>query len=156
MKLSELAKIRIKLGNAEIEVEEEISKIRELVDIVPELISKITHTSEYPIKTDVTSQEPTEASPAIKIEKDDSLSNIIEKLFSSSWGLKERKLSEIREALRNYGLNYPKQSVAVSLLRLAKAGKIRRFKSENGEYAYTSVFPQSSNLVIEPEQDLKV
>ena len=44
---------------------------------------------------------------------------------------------EVREALQSYGLNYPKQSVAVALLRLAKGSKIRRFKGEGGEYVYT-------------------
>ena len=40
--------------------------------------------------------------------------------------------------MQSYGLNYPKQSVAVALLRLAKATKLRRFKAEDGEYVYTS------------------
>lgn len=35
-------------------------------------------------------------------------------------------------------MNYPKQSVAVALLRLAKTTKIRRFKAEDGEYVYTT------------------
>ncbi|HYR04747.1 MAG TPA: hypothetical protein VEO75_05095, partial [Nitrososphaerales archaeon] len=39
--------------------------------------------------------------------------------------------------LQSYGLNYPKQSVAVALLRLAKGSKIRRFKGEGGEFVYT-------------------
>jgi hypothetical protein len=45
---------------------------------------------------------------------------------------------EVREALQSYGLNYPKQSVAVALLRLAKGSKIRRFKGDAGEYLYTA------------------
>ena len=44
----------------------------------------------------------------------------------------------MREALQSYGLNYPKQSVAVALLRLAKTTKLRRFKAEDGEFVYTS------------------
>ncbi|MDG6898845.1 MAG: hypothetical protein JRN24_03800, partial [Nitrososphaerota archaeon] len=54
------------------------------------------------------------------------------------WGRERRKLSDVREALQSYGLNYPKQSVAVALLRLAKTTKIRRFKAEDGEYVYTA------------------
>jgi len=56
----------------------------------------------------------------------------------SPWGREKRKLSDVREALQSYGLNYPKQSVAVALLRLAKTSKLRRFKAEDGEYVYTS------------------
>jgi hypothetical protein len=44
----------------------------------------------------------------------------------------------VREALQSYGLNYPKQSVAVALLRLAKTTKIRRFRGDDGEFVYTS------------------
>jgi len=44
----------------------------------------------------------------------------------------------VREVLQSYGMNYPKQSVAVALLRLAKATKIRRFKAEDGEFVYTA------------------
>ena len=63
---------------------------------------------------------------------------MIGKFFSGPWGRDRRKLSDVREALQSYGLNYPKQSVAVALLRLAKTTKIRRFKGEDGEFVYTS------------------
>ena len=33
---------------------------------------------------------------------------------------------------------YPKQTVAVTLLRMAKSGRLRRFKSNTGEYVYTA------------------
>jgi hypothetical protein len=76
--------------------------------------------------------------PIVTIEKGDSLSEVISKFFSDSWGRSPKKLMEVREALQSYGLNYPKQSVAVALLRLAKGSKIRRFKGEGGEYVYTA------------------
>jgi hypothetical protein len=63
---------------------------------------------------------------------------VISKFFADPWGRSPRKLMEVREALQSYGLNYPKQSVAVALLRLAKSSKIRRFKGEGGEYVYTA------------------
>ncbi len=84
-----------------------------------------------------TSASPSSA-PTVNIEKGDSLSDVISKFFSDSWGRSPRKLMEVREALQSYGLNYPKQSVAVALLRLAKSSKIRRFKGEGGEYVYTA------------------
>ncbi|MGC9189137.1 MAG: hypothetical protein ACP5GG_00190, partial [Conexivisphaera sp.] len=52
-----------------------------------------------------------------------------------SWGRRPRRLSEVMDALSSFGLIYPKSSVAVALLRLAKEGEIRRFK-EGGEYVY--------------------
>jgi hypothetical protein len=93
--------------------------------------------------------------PAIAVEKGDSLSEIISKFFSDHWGKNPHKLSEVREALQSYGLNYPKQSVAVALLRLAKASKIRRFKSDGGEFVYTatttSVAGAPSQVLVLPD-----
>ena len=151
---SERIKIRVRSGQNEAEVEAELAHIREAIALIPEIASKfpdggraepVRHlsgaiispnepTSPPPV-TEVRSQsEP----PAIAVAKGDSLSDVITKFFSDQWGKNPRKLSEVREALGSYGLNYPKQSVAVALLRLAKSSKIRRFKSEGGEYVYTA------------------
>ncbi|MGC9177415.1 MAG: hypothetical protein ACP5G6_03215 [Conexivisphaera sp.] len=73
--------------------------------------------------------------PDVKVEKGDSLADVIKKMFDSSWGRRPRRLSEVMDALSSFGLIYPKSSVAVALLRLAKEGEIRRFK-EGGEYVY--------------------
>ena len=76
--------------------------------------------------------------PKIIIEKNDSLSVIILKMFEDEWGKNPRKLNQVKEALEARGLIYPRQSVAVSLLRLAQSGKLRRFKGKNGEFVYVS------------------
>ncbi|MDG6909866.1 MAG: hypothetical protein JRN08_05815, partial [Nitrososphaerota archaeon] len=76
--------------------------------------------------------------PVVALEKGDSLADVIGKFFSGPWGRQRRKLSDVREALQSYGLNYPKPSVAVALLRLAKTTRLRRFKAEDGEFVYTS------------------
>lgn len=51
--------------------------------------------------------------------------------------------------LQSYGLNYPKQSVAVALLRLAISSKIRRFKGEGGEFVCTSAISIAAPIVRE-------
>ncbi|MDG6928104.1 MAG: hypothetical protein JRN10_00940 [Nitrososphaerota archaeon] len=76
--------------------------------------------------------------PQVSLEPNGSLPINILRLFSAEWGKKPRRLAEVKEILDNYGMVYPKQTVAVTLLRLAKEGKIRRFKSERGEYVYVS------------------
>ena len=86
----------------------------------------------------------------IMVEKGDSLGDLVEKLFADPWGRSPRKLSEVREALQSYGLNYPKQSVAVALLRLAKSSKIRRFKGEGGEFVYTSTTSSTVSVAAAP------
>ena len=76
--------------------------------------------------------------PEITINKSDSLTDVLLKLFTSNWSNNPKKLNEIREILQLYGLMYPKQTVAVTLLRMAKSGRLRRFKSNTGEYVYTA------------------
>jgi len=143
-----MAKIRVKLGAAEAEVEADMEHMKEAIELIPEVLKKLP-AAESARAAAVTLQQPQVATeqerrtgpaslPAVAIEKSDSLADVIGKFFADSWGRERRKLSDVRDALQSYGLNYPKQSVAVALLRLAKATKIRRFKAEDGEYVYTA------------------
>ncbi len=142
-----MTKIRVKVGAAEAEVEAEPEHLKEAIDLVPELVSKLP--SPAPQRQEHPAPAPPQADaarptgpglmslPAVTLQKTDSLADVIGKFFADPWGRERRKLSDVREALQSYGLNYPKQSVAVALLRLAKATKIRRFKAEDGEFVYT-------------------
>jgi len=142
-----MTRIRVKLGQAEAEVEADAEHIREAIELVPDLAAKLPRQqkdvateqkeSSPGIQGDASLQSQSEL-PVVTLEKGDSLADVIGKFFSCPWGRERRKLSDVREALQSYGLNYPKQSVAVALLRLAKTTKLRRFKAEDGEYVYTS------------------
>ncbi|MCS4540151.1 MAG: hypothetical protein HYU03_05625, partial [Thaumarchaeota archaeon] len=147
-----------KVGPSEAEVEADLSHLREAIGLIPEVLSKLPGqvrteaspaeaTLPRPSRATVGVEASGVALPTIFIEKGDSLNDLVSKLFSDPWGKSPRKLSEVREALQSYGLNYPNQSVAVALLRLAKSSRIRRFKSEGGEYVYTAstslILPQS-------------
>ena len=142
-----MPRIRVKLGQAEAEVEADAEHLKETIDLVPELVSKLPQQSrggavmtgepQAEVRAEGTAQAPSEF-PVVNLEKGDSLAEVVGKFFTSPWGRDKRKLSDVREALQSYGLNYPKQSVAVALLRLAKTTKLRRFKAEDGEYVYTS------------------
>lgn len=151
-------KIRIKSGGSEAEVEAPLSDIRQAIELIPEILAKLPQSSPErkpesvaPLIQATAAHEPEQAPaplqapappqsslPTVTIEKGDSLSDVISKFFADPWGRNPRKLMEVREALQSYGLNYPKQSVAVALLRLAKSSKIRRFKGDGGEYVYTA------------------
>ncbi len=140
-----MVKIRVKLGAAEAEVEAEMEHLREAIELIPELVSKMPGASAERIEMRQQLEEAAPRAqpgrtqlPTVSLEKSDSLADIIGKFFADPWGRERRKLSDVREALQSYGLNYPKQSVAVALLRLAKTTKIRRFKAEDGEYVYTT------------------
>ena len=142
-----MIKIRVKLGQAEAEVEADPDHLKEAIDLVPELASKLSsmrssETEARPRSADRISEPSGTGAqvqlPLVTIEKGDSLADVIGRFFMDPWGRERRKLSDVRGALQSYGLNYPKQSVAVALLRLAKTTKIRRFKADDGEYVYTS------------------
>lgn len=146
-----MTKIRVKLGAAEAEVEADPEHLREAIELIPALAAKLPVAAMQHQAPVSSGTEPTEARksdvhafsemPSITVDKSDSLADIIGKFFADPWGRERRKLSDVREALQSYGMNYPKQSVAVALLRLAKAAKIRRFKAEDGEYVYTVASP---------------
>ena len=142
-----MTKIRVRLGGTEAEVEADPEHLREAIDLVPELAAKLPkqgrNGTDVPDRMSLPSGEPSQSAqtaevPVVSLEKGDSLADVIGKFFSAPWGRERRKLSDVREALQSYGLNYPKQSVAVALLRLAKTTKLRRFKAEDGEFVYTS------------------
>ncbi len=146
-----IVKIRVRLGVNEAEIEAPLSAVKEALHLIPELVQHLPQsvaTQPLQTKTESMAKIPTEeefltetkpkALPEIKVEKDDSLPNVITKFFKDEWGRHPRKLSDVRDVLESYGLIYPKQSVAVALLRLAKEGKLRRFKDEGGEFVYTS------------------
>ena len=161
---SERIKIRVRSGQNEAEVEAEIGHIREAIALIPEVASKFP-AERSQVHHLLSPNEPTSSPPpaeiraqsdlpTITVEKGDSLSDIITKFFADPWGKSPRKLSEVRDALQSYGLNYPKQSVAVALLRLAKSSRMRRFKSDGGEYVYTaSTSMMPSQVLILPDPD---
>ena len=154
-----MTKIRVKLGGAEAEVEADPEHLKEAIDLVPELAAKLPRQGRdggeargqpQPPVEPVSQSAAASSIPVVSVEKGDSLADVIGKFFAGPWGRERRKLSDVREALQSYGLNYPMQSVAVALLRLAKTTKLRRFKAEDGEYVYTS----GSNLPsVQPPPD---
>ena len=147
MALSSPAKIRVRLPSAEVEIEAPVEQLKDVIALLPELLAQIpekTPTNVLQTATKEQIEQPRaqqgdrETMPTITLEKSDSLSEIIAKIFKEPWGRKPRKLNQVRGVLESYGLIYPKQSVAVTLLRLAQSGKLRRFKDEGGEFVYTA------------------
>lgn len=116
------------MGSNEIEVEAPIEVMDNAIEFIPKVMAKIDDK-----KMDINSNIPN-----ITIEKSDSLSDVILKLFKDDWGKNARRLSDVKNVLESYGLMYPKQSIAVTLMRLTQNGKLRRFKGDNNEYLYTA------------------
>ncbi len=148
-----LVKIRVKTGMNEVEIESSIDSLPQVIDAIPSILSKIHSHEEYSMQgnqdhgnlnpvnnpdTMRSAQQSTQIIPEIRVEKDDSLSDIIVKMFKTEWGRQTRRLADVKNVLEHYGLSYPKQSVAVTLLRLAQNGRLRRFKGYDNEFVYTA------------------
>ncbi len=142
------SKIRLKMGVNEIEIygiKEDMEYLSQLALKIYDNISKTAPQAQSKVAIIEKEEEQSKQAeniiqiPDIHPDPNSSLPANIFKLFMSEWGKKPRRLSEVKEVLDSFGLVYPKQTVAVSLLRLAKEGKIRRFKNERGEYVYISV-----------------
>ncbi len=146
-------KIKVKFGVNEVEIESPLESIRDAVDVVPTIVKNLGSSIKTAENVRGALSEQVSAleakvqvdMPEIKIDKGDSLSDMVVKMFKDSWGRKPRRLSDVRQALDTYGLSYPKQSVAVTLMRLAQNSKLRRFKSDNGEFVYTAASTLSAN-----------
>lgn len=146
-------RLRVRVGANEIEIEASSTLLSDAINTIPGIMKLLPsdasaarelQTSSPPNGELVASYLPVSQPrsqttiPEIKVERDDSLGDLVIKIFKNSWGRQPRKLSQIREVLDSYGLIYPKQSVAVALLRLAQSGRLRRFKGEGGEFVYTA------------------
>ncbi|MGC9145304.1 MAG: hypothetical protein ACP5GS_04220 [Nitrososphaeria archaeon] len=151
------SKVRLKIGVNEIEiygVKDDMEYLGQLALKIYDTVSKSPNSLQSKITVVEKEDEQTKRAeniiqlPDIQPDPNSSLPANILKLFISEWGKKPRRLSEVKEVLDSFGLVYPKQTVAVSLLRLAKEGKIRRFKNERGEYVYISV----PSKIIQEEQ----
>lgn len=159
--MSNTAKIRVRVPSAEVEIEAPLQELKEIIALLPELMAQLpananlvqsNHAKETVQAEQKHEQANSETMPTISLEKSDSLSDIISKVFREAWGRKPRKLNPVREVLESYGLIYPKQSVAVTLLRLAQSGKLRRFKDDSGEFVYTaSTSLSSAQAPLQPE-----
>jgi len=139
-------KIKVKFGINEVEIESPLESIRDAVDVIPSIIRNLGSGTKAAEQTAAEINEQVNALeakvplnvPEIKIDKGDSLSDMIVKMFKDTWGKQSRRLADVRQVLDSYGLSYPKQSVAVTLMRLAQNGKLRRFKGNDGEFVYTA------------------
>lgn len=149
-----ITKIKLRISNIEVEIECDIHNLEEIISKIPKIIESVNNTSEIHTKDNnfsiINNSVETEPiiPPDITINKSDSLTDVLLKLFTSNWSNTPKKLNEIREILQLYGLMYPKQTVAVTLLRMAKSGRLRRFKSNTGEYVYTA----SNSLISSTEK----
>ncbi len=83
--------------------------------------------------------------PSIKIERGDTTSSIIKKIFSTDWGRKPRELKEVVEVLQTLGHYTNKTTVAVTLKRLVERGDLRRIRGSDKVYRYVAAYPSQGD-----------
>ncbi|MEM3404019.1 MAG: hypothetical protein QXJ17_05770 [Nitrososphaeria archaeon] len=144
-------RLRVKFGHAEVEFEGTLDEMVSAIDLIPKIIDiekEINGLRGEELKVEnkgLGSVEPITKPveqvdvfpPTIQISKEDSIADIIIKVINSPWGKVPRRLEEVKKALEVFGFTLPRSTVAVTLLRLTKSGKIRRFKDSSGEFVYS-------------------
>ncbi len=164
-------RLRVKTSYLETEFEGTLDEMVAAIELIPKIIDitkdvksataldqvmvqskNVVQMGHVPAQTPA--QEVDLPSPNIQLSKEDSIADIIMKLVNSLWGKKPRRLEEIKRALEISGFPLTRSTVAVTLLRLTKSGKIRRFKDSIGEYCYSPTIsaiaeqtPQVSDVI---------
>lgn len=127
-------KIKVKVGVNEIEIEGNSKDVERFLNF---LLPIIKHEVSGEVKEGIEE----EVMPTIKVSEKEPVSEIITKLFSTSWAKKPRSLSDVINALSSLGLYYQKSTIAVNLKRLVQRGKLRRIKSKDGTFLYVPSKP---------------
>jgi len=136
--LSGTVEVRVKLGANEVEIKGDPSSVREFLDM---LLPIISGEREAPVEGQQEHVPEDDIVPPIQVSEKEPVSEILLKLFSTSWARKPRSLSEVISALNSLGLYYQKTTVAVNLKRLVQRGKLRRIRGKDGTFLYVPVVP---------------
>jgi hypothetical protein len=129
--------VRLSIKGNEIELKGRSEDVRDFLNILLPIIQE----SQGKRGEESVEGDKADELPSIQVSEKEPVSEIILKLFSTSWAKKPRSLSEIIEALNNLGLYFQKSTVAVNLKRLVQRGKLRRLKSKDGAFLYVPIVP---------------
>jgi len=161
-------RLRIKVSGFEVEFEGTLEEMIPAIDSIPkimEVTQEATRAHPKMASSELTggvgpsfgegpvAQEIDAGPPPIQVSKEDSIADIVVKVMNSPWGKKPRKLDEIRRMLEMLGFPLTRSTAAVTLLRLTKAGKIRRFKDESGEYLYLQLISTIGEQFLQQSSD---
>ena len=128
-------RIRIRLGEYEIEVagtKEDVLEILESLDEVVSNASSALGTRSASAPPIVSESKQPEELPHVQMERDIQAPDAIMSLLSTSWGNKPRNLTEMMAALEVNAIHFPKGTVAGRLTDLTRKGVLRRVKTPNG------------------------
>jgi hypothetical protein len=127
-------RIRIRLGDYEVEVagaKEDVLEILENIDGVISSASSALGARSATALPSAVETKPEEL-PHVQMERDVQAPDAIMGLLSTNWGNKPRNLTEIIAALEVNAIHFPKGTVAGRLTDLTRKGVLRRVKTPSG------------------------
>jgi hypothetical protein len=142
-KMNSTVRVRLRIGDAEVEIEGRKEEVQELLGIAEKMEAFVRRISpaakEAPsilIPDEGVSAPPgsSEQVPALQPSK---LSDQLLQLLKSDWGRMPRTLNEIKQALELNAVHYPNPTIAARLNELTKRGKLRRLK-KGSVFAYVA------------------
>ncbi len=128
-------RVSVRSGESEFEIEcnkEDLGTILSLTDQLVEVLSKIRsagiRAKPLPLEEEVEPAASGEASAEVPQITSTTLSAAIVELLSSPWGREPRTVKEIMDALEVNALHYPQSTTGPQLIRMTRAGTLRRLK----------------------------
>jgi hypothetical protein len=135
--------IAIKMGTYEVRISGSREEVLRTIDNLADIVNKVSEafraavppTLANPPATVAPVEAAREGYPIVS--QKGSCCDVLLQLLDSDWGRKSpRTLGQVVEALKANAIHYPVATVAKSLERLVKRGKLRRWKDREG-YVYT-------------------
>lgn len=137
--MGEKVRVKVQSGGKEIEIEALTENFTDALNLVDQVLVKLgsSPSEEEPLDTLPTATVPISASgaelpPQATAEK---LPDALMQLLSSDWGRTPRTLREVDEALKLSAKHYALPAVSTALVRLVKAGQVRRLR-KGDVYSY--------------------
>ena len=97
-----ITRIKLKISNTEVDIECDIDNLPDIISQIPNIIQSISNISgtdsieENTRISDNSVENQLSIPPEIVINKSDSLTDVLLKLFTSNWSNNPKKLNEIR------------------------------------------------------------
>jgi len=127
-------RIKIRLGDYEVEVEGQKEDVLEILESIDEVVSSASSAlgSRSTAVLPASAETKLEELPNVQMERDIQAADAIVSMLSTNWGNKPRNLTEIMAALEVNAIHFPKGTVAGRLTDLTRKGVLRRVKTPSG------------------------
>jgi hypothetical protein len=139
-------RLRVKIGEMEVELGGEKKEVLSTLDELDGIIVKVSDAFnlEYEAKAD-SGDEGDDSGPIKypKIPRTSQCGDAVTALLNTDWGKTPRTISELREAMEANAIFFPKTTLSGVLVWLVKKGRLRRWKDKKRGYLYVVNEPEA-------------